>query len=345
MAVKGTKVSQDDIARKTGLSRVTVSKALNNVSTVSPMIKKKVFDAAEELGYKFLRRNIMPSNYDQTKTIIIISTVDALNVFWSGVLHGIQQHIKDNGYISVVRIVNSRENLLVDNDIFGGLNTDDIAGFIITGRHGLSLTERLSKYQVPIVSVDSYTHLISSNKYADVILFDNFNAVFDITQNLINAGHTKIGYIGDAFTCKSLHDRWLGYECAMSENGFEVDRHLCYCGDKNYLSYTGPHEIEVFLSELEERPSAFVCQNDDVASGVIRYYTRQGIRVPNDLVVTGFDGIDEYSFDITTVKCDRKYLGQRAVEQLLRRIKNPHLMYETITLPVEIVINNINISK
>jgi LacI family transcriptional regulator len=99
-------------------------------------------------------------------------------------------------------------------------------------------------------------------------------------------------------------------------------------------------EVEAALMEFPYMPEAIVCANDDIALYVMRYLNAQGLSVPGDVAVTGYDNVEEMSkVDpfLTTIRVGNQRLGRRTVQQLMWRLKNPNFPKEVIYIGVEVI--------
>ncbi|WP_308636248.1 LacI family DNA-binding transcriptional regulator [Paenibacillus silvisoli] len=338
----GKKITTSDISLKLGLSRNTVSKALNDHPGITAETRKKVIDQAVAMGYKRAaktaggggRSSALP---DKASSIAYITKYQLHGTgFWMNVMSGAQQAISHGGYEMKVSFVKNEEIAALE---LPGLLSSDIAGFIVAGSFDKSYTEKLLAIPLPKVFINITPDMPLTGLPADVVFMENEDSIHQITRHLLEQGHERLGFIGEVYSCRSFMERWHGFQRAHLEVMVPIDPSLSIvsrCPD-TYSSYDG---IIHALKELPALPTAFVCANDRIALHVIKYLHDLGKSVPRDIAVSGFDQISEaefLGFTLTTVAHDVLQLGQRATEQLLYRMSQPDRANETIRLAGRVV--------
>ena len=180
------------------------------------------------------------------------------------------------------------------------------------------LTMLQKKAKVPVVYMDFYDQMAM----ADSIISNSFYGAYNITSYLVEMGHRKIGFVGTLLATESITDRYLGYVKAMMENGEEPK--------KEWLIQDRESHIRIFekLELPEDMPTAFVCNSDLTASGLIKTLNEKGYRVPEDVSVVGYD---DYLYPglcdigITTYSVDMERMAQLGSEILMQRIEGSTL--------------------
>ncbi|MFC5650035.1 LacI family DNA-binding transcriptional regulator [Paenibacillus solisilvae] len=333
------KITTSDISNRLGISRNTVSKALNNHHGITEETKRKVIEQAVAMGYKKVK---LPSLDDPPGTVnlaksIAYVTKSHLHVsgFWMNVMRGVEQIISSSGYEMKLSFIKEEDiHSLGLPHILG----NGIEGFIVAGSITKLYTEKLIDLPLPKVFININPDISLSELNADVVFMENEDSMFRITRHLIQTGHSDIAFIGDISSCRSFLERWLGFQRAVLEAKLTIDPNHFIISDStdNYQSY---EDIVHSLSSMERLPSAFVCVNDRTALHVIKYLNEIGKRVPEDIAVSGFDQINEAEFlgyTLTTVSNDEYQLGVRSAEQLLQRLKDPDRPYETVRLSTKV---------
>jgi DNA-binding LacI/PurR family transcriptional regulator len=145
---------------------------------------------------------------------------------------------------------------------------------------------------VPVVAIDNS----AADKTIPSVIIDNFSAQIESVDYLCSLGHERIGFITGLEDSDVGKNRYEGYKSGLIKNGLTAAPELVFRG--NYTFGSGISGIDYFLS-LEQRPTAIMCANDSMALGAISKLHQQGLEVPDDISIIGFDDIDVAS-QITT---------------------------------------------
>lgn len=335
------KITTSDISDKLGLSRNTVSKALNDHPSITDATKRKVIEQALAMGYKKVK--LPGASYPatspagQTKSIVYL-TKGHLHVtsFWMHVMRGVEEIVSQHGYEMKLNFVKPED---IHSLTLPPITGPDIKGVIVAGSISKEYTEKLLELPLPKVCISINPDIPLSNLSADVVLMENEDSTYRITRQLVQSGHEDIGFIGDIGSCRSFMERWLGFQRAVLEAKLPAvpEHYLISETPDNFQSY---EDISQSLAALNALPTAFVCANDRIALHVIKYLNGIGKKVPEDIAISGFDQVDEAEFlgyTLTTVSNDDYQLGVRAAEQLLHRLDSPNRPHETVRLATEVI--------
>ncbi len=190
-------------------------------------------------------------------------------------------------------------------------------GVILLGQPSNEYIEYLSKENVPLVFLDFYTDKINT----DVVVTDNFYAVYELTNYLINQGHSEIGFVGNVHTTSSIQDRFLGMYKSLLEHRLHFNDHYLI----NDRDDTGKF---VNLELPNKLPTAFVCNCDRVGYLLIQKLNQKGVRVPEDCSVVGFDN-DIYATlsdpSLTTVEVDIEEMAKVATKRMVEKLESDHV--------------------
>jgi LacI family transcriptional regulator len=304
-----------DVARQAGVSITTVSHVINNSRAVSNGARQRVETAMLELGYKpnTLARSL---RRQQTHTIGMI-VPDSANPFFAEIARGIEDASFKQNYNVV--LCNTEGDLEKQISYTNVLIQNQVAGIVFVAA-GVSteLVEDLQRRQVPLVVVDREVPDVA----VDTVLTDHYQGGRLATQHLVDLGHRRIACIPAGSELSPSSDRVTGYQDVLRENGLAVDEALIVRGDFQYKS---GFEAAQQLLALAEPPTAVFASNDLMAVGCISAATQQGLRVPEDLSVVGFDDVRLASFTnppLTTIAQPKREIGTLAVEMLLTRIND-----------------------
>lgn len=322
-----------DIAKKTGYSPTTVSKAFNNYSDVREKTRQEIFRTARELGY-------VPNAHARTLTtkkswtigvLFIESTgVGIRHPFFSAVIESFKQVAVARGYalMFISKDVAGKQSGYLENCKIRGV--DGVVVFL--SDYGDPYFQELLDSDIPTVILDYETtqsHTVCSDNTAGALL---------AIEYLESLGHSMIAHISGGMNTYPGLMRQLGYEAAMKQRGFEIRD--SYVIEGSYYSLESGYGAMKELLQLSERPTAVFASGDLLALGAIMAARDSGLSVPNDISVLGFDDIDLAKYvtpALTTIRQDTALLGSRAAEILFATIDRERDDIEALVLPVEVV--------
>ncbi len=324
------KVSMDDIAKKLGVSKNTVSLALRNMPLISAKTKGLVQSTAKEMGYVYEARNNPPClSKDQNKNICMLVPRNIRNIeFFSLIQFGIEKEARKHNLNIILYYVD--ENGF---DAPPACITEQTAdGIIMLGCLPKTLVSQICSFGLPIVSVDNYY----DNILIDYILTDNITSSFNMTDHLIKNGHKRIGFFGNIGLSSSFFDRYLGYYKAIQANNLSFGEEWII---KNNLSdYNGI--LEHLKAGRSGLPSAFFCVNDVHAIKLIKALENLSVTVPNEVSVSGFDDIpqsEECVPKLTTIHVYKELTGETAVLRLVSIMEKMKQVPEKILISTKLV--------
>src|SRR5471030_1446676 len=321
-----------DVARLAGVSTSTVSHVINKNRFVSDAIADKVNAAVEQLNYapSALARSL---KLNQTRTIGMLLTASS-NPFYAEVVRGVERSCYERGYSLILcntdgdaeRMNRSMETLLQKR----------VDGLLLmcTENHRPS-QDALSRYpSVPIVMMDWAPFGAANDVIQDNALLGGVMA----TDYLISQGYQRIACITGPLDKTTAVQRLDGYRQAMKMAGLPVLPGYEVMGDFEFSS--GLPAMEKLLS-LPQRPQAVFASNDAMAVGVYQALYKEGLRVPQDIAVIGYDDIHLAQFmtpPLTTIHQPKDSLGELAIDALLHRLKEPGAEPQVLVLTPELVV-------
>ena len=300
-----------DIARLARVSHPTVSRALQNSPLVNAQTAAKIRKIADETGYRAsaVARGLVTR---RTRTIgLVVTTAD--DPFAAEVVCGIEQAANDHGY--AVFLASSNADPERERKVVQALAERRVDGIVVTSsRVGALYVPLLKELNVPIVLVnDQYP-----GAFVHSVLIENVEGSRAAAEHLIALGHRRIAYVGDRLGYQSDAERLAGYKEALAEARIEFNAALAVEGD-------GKPEAAIEavdrLLALPDPPTAICCYNDMTALGAMRAIRARGLRVPEDVSVTGFDDLFFAAYlqpTLTTVRQPMRRMGQTAMENLFR---------------------------
>lgn len=319
-----------DVAKKANVSIATVSRVFSSPETVAEETKKKVLKVVEELNYtpNVLARQLRKM---ETKTIVVV-VPDITNTFFSRVLRGIETIARENGYR--VLLGDTENDITLENEYLKTLYEKHADGLILlTARTDRITIEKLSE-NYPVVLACEY--LEGSN--LPTVSIDNISAARKATEHLIKLGHRRIAHITGPMNVILSRDRLKGYKQAMESYELEVDPILIQEGDFYYK--TG-YNLMLKLLFIENPPTAVFAANDEMAIGAIKAIQSQGLKVPEDIAIVGFDNIKMsaiFSPSLTTIGQPTYKIGEKAMNLLLDLIRGKKLSKNQFVLDDKLII-------
>lgn len=326
-----------DIAKKLNIAASTVSRALNNNPLISEATRKRIKKTAEEMGY---RPNTLAANFRTKRTNTIGVIVPLINRhFFSSVISGIEDVAYTQGF--AVTISQSNDNFEKENKIANTLISNRVDGLIVS--IGMETTKYdhlklFSERKIPIVFFDRVVDTIEAHK----IVVDDFGGGLRATEHLIEQGAKKIAHIGGPLNLKIYQNRLAGYFKAMEQAGLEVDDSMVI---HNSLKREDGTKAAQKLFQNEIKPDAIFCANDTTALSTIIYLKKNGMKIPDDVLVVGFSNepfSEVVTPSISTIKQPGFSMGRKAAELIIHQIdeKDTRTVFETITMPTELIIRD-----
>lgn len=306
-----------DIADKLGISKSTVSKALNDAHDVSETLRKQVLETAVALDYTKIRRYKNPVK----KMCILIEKenieYEEPHHFAYDIIMGFRQLAEPAGFEVETVPVDTALQKITNYDVFM-LEHDYVGSFVI----GFSLNDPWIKdfksSHTPAVLFDNY---VTGNVSTAYVGIDNDEGMELILTHLTNLGHRKIAYLSGSLGSYVLQIRHAAFLRAMHRHG------LIYTFENTGCSYYLSECIERHLPKfLNAGMTAVICSHDTIASAAITQCQQLGYKVPENISIIGFDDlpISEYtSPPLTTIRQDRTELGKSgffALSSLLNNI-------------------------
>lgn len=309
-----TGATMKDVARAAGVSTATVSRTLMNPEKVSMQTRQKVENAVLEVGYyphnlsRGMKRN-------ESRTILVI-VPDIGDPFFTDIIVGIEEIAAKHGYL--VLIGDCRYQHKPEHTFLNLIITKQIDGMVLLGS------------DVPFDSRhDEQRHfppMVMANEFAPelelpTVNIDNLTAAFNATHYLQSLGHTRIACISGPEELPLCKYRIEGYIQAMRRMGMPVREEYLVRGD---FTHESGAECAAQLLALPEPPTAVFCHNDIMAIGAIWAARKQGLTLPQDLSVVGFDDLPAAQYcspTLTTIAQPRYEIGRQSFLLLLEQLQ------------------------
>ncbi len=312
-----------DIARQAGVSHTTVSRALHNSPLISEETTTRVQAIAAELNYhpSFVARSLK-TNRSQALGVIVSHIADP---FFSEILQGIDDVAQSNGYS--LFIAAAQHDSAKEEAIIRSMREHRVDGVILCSPKLTPAQHiQLQSFEIPIVAINNQGSL----DFHFSISHDDVDGCRKACQHLINLGHHRIGYLGDSTSGRTTRDRLAGFQQLMAVHGLPVPDEYIH-EEAGNSAVNGLSGAKYFLG-LEKIPTAIICYNDMVATGVLKGLILADVGVPRDISITGFDNIlfSEYTQPpLTTIDQPKRSLGAEAAHMMLDQLSKKPGLYNS----------------
>lgn len=315
MPKRQTAPTLDDVAKSAGVSTATVSRCLNAPDRVVEATRKRVMTAVHTLGYtpNFAAR-VMAAR--RTFTIgAIIPTME--NAIFARGLQAFQEELHQRGYTLLVS--SSAYNREVEHEQIRTLIARGADGLLLIGHdRDPEIYKYLALQDVPV--------LIAWSFFPDAEItsvgFNNREAMFALADEVLRQGHSRLAMIsGFSQDNDRARQRIVGVRDAMTAH--DLDPKSLSVVEVPYEIESGAHAFEQIVRS-SHRPSAVLCGNDVLAAGALLKAQNLGIRVPQDISITGFDDIELARIvtpALTTVHVPHREMGRKAAQELVNIVE------------------------
>ncbi|WP_246578793.1 LacI family DNA-binding transcriptional regulator [Cohnella xylanilytica] len=341
-------MTMQQVADRVGVSKFAVSQALSGKPGVAEETRMRIVQAANELGYfrkaKPGKKSAFPPDArgapgsDKNTVIILMPNVrfqSRESQFWGKIIDGVSAALAERE-VGVMMVTENYSERAIKS-----INPDGVLGLIGIGYIATQLLLEIRHAGIPFVLVDHEDPLIPS----DTVFMNNYDCMRQMTSVVVQAGHRDLRFVGNPNYSRSFQDRWIGFKTTLEEAGLAVP-----VPENDPLMLLEEHAYLVIgqvIPELVARkklPSAFVCANDFFAYLLMRSLADNGVQLPGDVSVTGFDHTDEETDarlpSLCTIHVPNAFMGRRAVEALFTRLRDPERPYEKTLINGNLVLRD-----
>lgn len=314
------------VSELAGVSLATVSRVMNNNARVSEKTTAKVKAAMEQLGY---RPNSVAQSLASNRTNSVGILVSELHgPFYGAMMSSIETQLRSAAKHAIIAAGHSNEEDERDGiEFLIGRNCDALILHVEAVSDEYLI--ELSQGSTPIVLINRYIPSIAEQ----CISLNNESGGYQATKSLIEQGHKDIAYISGPLWKDDANNRFAGHKRAISENGLTFDPKLMI--ESNFTD-TGGVEAMTELLKQNQPISAVVCANDEMASGAMGVIREQGLDIPSDISVMGFDNVTFASYlypKLSTIDYPIFAMGQMAARLVLNRVYKKELAVEHLFEP------------
>jgi len=321
-----------DVSKHAGLSLATISKYING-GNVRDENRRKIDAAVEALGYR-VNRNARSLKTNRTMTVGVV--MPTLFVpFFGSVISSLDQTLRAGGYTSFVCSYDFDRDLELEK--LRVLSNNNVDGIVLAAQYvsakELNEIRNSRGQQMPMVLVDRTI----AGFVCDSIVIDNLNATYDAVEQLINAGHRKIGIIVGPMDISTANERMVGYRRALEDYGILMnagpganpDKPYPLDGEKDSMIQIGRYDFESGyrqfnnFMDMDHPPTALCVTNYDMTMGAVTAAHERNIVLGRDIGFVGFDAVDLCRIvtpPLSIVEQPTQLMGQKAGEILLKRL-------------------------
>jgi LacI family transcriptional regulator len=303
-----------EIAKRAKVSTATVSRTINRIPTVKPLLARRVWKVVDELGYfPSMQARALVSGRSRIFGLIVS---EITNPFFPEIVHVFEETaLRHNYEVLLTSTVHDTERMKIAVRRMLEHRVEGVA--VMTFGMEDSLLDDLKLRKVPLVFVD----VGPQRPHVSNIRIEYLLGIRQAVQHLAALRHERIGFITGPLKLKSALARRDAFLQSMKEIGMSVDPQLVVEGDHTLEG--GAKAFEKMLA-LSSRPTAILCSNDMTAMGVMRKSYAEGIVIPRDLSVIGFDNIriSQYMLPpLTTIEMSQTEIARIAFQALLEDVQ------------------------
>ena len=306
-------VTIKDVAKAAGVSPSTVTRVIQNKSTISDETKKRVRKTMKELNYHpNLNARSLVSSYTQVIGLVLPDDSDAFyqNPFFPSVLRGIAQVASENHYaIQIATGKDEKERLNAISQMVYGKRVDGL--IFLYAQENDPLVKLVSEEQFPFLILGK-----SLSPFIPLVDNDNIQAGFDATEYFIKKGCNRIAFIGGAKKLYVTQDRLTGYEQALQEHKLPLDSQRTFFADE-FLEEKG-YKFSKRLFKHDPQTDAIITTDNLLAEGVCNYLNEHNLNIP----VLSFDSVNPRLNLAAYVDINSLSLGRTSFETILQIISD-----------------------
>lgn len=333
------KITIRDVARHANVSVASVSYVLNGIEKVSAETKARILQSIDVLDYRpSLTAQCLSKGESRLIGIMLPITEKGdrpgmllgSNPFFGEFISGIEYVTRSKGYDILI------SGMHTDEQCRDWIMRRKLDGIILLGMYPRSYYEELGKLGIPIVLTDAYEEYAAGFHR---VMVEDYEGGYLATRHLLELGHRTIAFASGSIEHSCINERrYSGYLKAMQEAGLATSSALLY---EDHVSFHGGYRIGERILQTGRGISAVFAAADIVALGLIKAFSANGKKVPEDFSVVGFDDIEVSRYttpELTTIRQDIARKGSVAAEMIVADVAAGHRTGTCVTLQPELVI-------
>ena len=326
-----------DVAKKAGVTIGTVSRVINNKRWVSEDCRKKVLLAIKDLHYKpqAHARRLRQKHSRIWGVIAPHHTAIFHSPFFTRIMEGLEAMAAENQYRLLIHPLTETARAQVSYRILLGDGSVD-GMFVLNAWSTDASIRELAEANVPFVLINGK---ITGQEDLPYVGFDNRGGVKLAIDHLVSLGHERIGIINGRMTTTNALERFQAFRDNLAAHKLEIPQGEWVAeGD---FEEEGGYKAALKILSSVRRPSAILCASDLMAIGAVRALKDQGLSVPGDMSVVGFDNMEEAAYHeppLTTVAFSAYEMGKLAARKMSQIVSEEPLEEKATVLQPQLVV-------
>lgn len=329
-------VTIKDVAKLSGVSIATVSRAIAEPQKVSEKTREKVMKAVAQSGYV---ANTLARNFRRRRSnTVVVLVPDIANPFFSNIIQGIERVANTHQYRILLGDTQGEE---AHERVYAELVSQRQADGVICLGRSIPFPYRKGRKSLdpdwpPFAMACEYHGEIP----VPTVCIDNVTASEEAVTHLLNLGHKRVAFINGPEDSPLCEDRLLGYKRAMRKARAPLNGRWVQSGD---FTLASGYACMQDLLKLAERPTALFCANDEMAIGAMQACRDQGLELPEDMSIVGFDDIAFAAYThprLTSVHQPRNRIGEQVMMLMLDMLQGKTVAKSRIVLPHELIVRD-----
>jgi LacI family transcriptional regulator len=324
-----------DIAQKLNISPATVSRGLKDNPAISKKTKKRITDAARQMGY---RSNTFASNLRRQKTNTIGVIVPRLNSsFMSDALAGMEKMANNSGYnLIIAQSLETEKKEIINAATMFNNRVDGLIVSLSYDTKSIAHFEPFLEKKIPVLFFDR----VFAHKNCSVITIDNHKAAYDITSHLISQGCKELMHVTGNLSRNVYSERFEGFKQALSD-------HKLIFNNKNLITNNltpkNGSEVALELIKRKKLPDGMLITNDLCAAHCIQELKKHGVKIPSDIAIAGFNNDTVSNLiepPLTTINYKGFEMGEIAIQTMISQLNQPSnlTLTQSVVLSHELII-------
>lgn len=324
-----------DIAKKSGFSPTTVSKALNDYPDISAATKMKIRTIARELGYTPNSSARALATSKSWLIGVLYNEDQGLGIrhpHFSEIIEKFKERIEQAGYelIFISQRIGERNNFIYEHCVHRGVD-----GVFIANPPEAEGLEDLINSRIPCVASEPVPGNVTC------VVSDNVEGAKKAADYLFSLGHRRVAHIAGPSNAASSQERIMGYKMSIRAHDTDYEDGIIEFAEQ--YNFKSGYEAMQRLLDMDQPPTGLFCASDILACGAIAAARERGLYVPEDVSIIGFDDIDIAAYVVpalTTVRQNRAEIGLTCAEMLLKILDGEKTRSEPIRIPTQLIIRN-----
>ncbi|MCX7884493.1 MAG: GntR family transcriptional regulator [Caloramator sp.] len=328
--VKGQRLpTEKELMEFYDVSRITAKRALEELKNMGLIYRKKGHGS-------FLNEIASKEEIYKQNFISMIMPYENSSGRFIDYIKGASDYLYSKGYFLSINCTDGDE--FKEKEYITKMSVSGAKGIIYYPAKNMTnfdVLYLLYTRKYPIVTIDKYFDFLPIS----YVVSDNFNGGYELCRYFIELCHKKIAFISsvDIGSASSVRDRFLGYVKALKDNDIDIDDNVIING---YLKYKNYDLKKICKNLYDLGVTAIICENDFIAMDILKSLNIQGINVPNDISLAGFDNIpvlQQMNIELTTIEQDFYEIGKKAAELVVEYIEGREVVQNKVVIPVKLI--------